>query len=147
MNATENTATTFPAYLDRIAAHGLTVPTEPEHVEHLRQLWTMERKAEESYPQVIPPCPSWCALGAGHQYDSYAADGAGQPYVHTRFHEAYIGRATVGTLESNKAGRVTVGPASVMMTDRIEDITAEQAREVASDLLLAADLLDSITGR
>lgn len=95
---------------------------------------------------MIPPCPSWCELPAGDEYDSYDTspndDGS---VTHSRFHERQIGSVDVTAIEHNRAGYVEVTGLSIECPEtRREDVSAEQDRMIAADLIAAADLRDTI---
>lgn len=137
------TATTFAEYAE---ANGW--PPESEYRDAARVLWEQEQKAQASYPQTIPPCPSWCELPAGHPYDSYMPDGSGG-VVHTRCHEREVGAVTVLTFENHDGGQVEVDEVGIDYLERrgLEGVSAEQARTVGSDLIAAADLLDRIAAQ
>lgn len=136
--------TTIPETFEEYAAElGLDNPDDPRRGE-ARARWEAERTAVETYPDVIPPCPSWCALPAGHGYDSYDTDGR----THYRFHTAPEGGPgpLVESMESYNDGAVTLTDPKVDVMQKTEALTAEEARSNAAQLLAAADLLDSITG-
>jgi hypothetical protein len=98
---------------------------------------------------TIPPCPQWCTNGAGHEYDSWnpASDAI------ERFHD-WDGPVTGGTTawasisarESSLNGVVTTDAPHIYVSAD-QDMTAEQVRHYAADLLVAADKLDEISRR
>jgi hypothetical protein len=101
----------------------------------------------ESYPQTIPPCPSWCTLPAGHGYDSIDYHGA-----LVRSHACTFGYPVIASVELTQTE--TTAPctspdvASCAVCDPVvpelhvyadEALTGPQARALAGWLLQAAD--------
>lgn len=114
--------------------------------DNARALWEQERAAERSYPTTIPPCPSWCELPPSHQYDGYWPNSI-QGVEHTRFHQRSAGAVNLSECEHNKiSGGVERHGVTISFEEQcVEDVSAEQARRLAANLLAAADLLDRIT--
>lgn len=138
-----DTSETFEQYAARKGAS----PADP-HYEPMRELWGHAQLAHLSYPATIPPCPSWCVQPDGHEYDSTATD---DPTRHFRYHSsvpfdneaaAYV---RVEAEEWNRCGEVVVATPKAVIYDGDRSLTAGEARQVAADLLAAADLLDGIT--
>lgn len=139
MNANHST---IPETFEQFAAQQGWGPNSLHH-DGARRLWEQEQTAQRTYPGTIPPCPSWCELPAGHAYESYSPDGSGG-VIHDRMHRATLGAVHVLSNERSEAGQVEVDYPDITVSSSEEGMTAERAREVASDLLLAADLLDSL---
>ncbi len=130
--------------------NGLLSPLELQRAHRL--LREQEALADASRPSSPPPCPPWCALPAGHAYDSYDPQYRGHEVVsvvHFRQHvsTADPADAYVEQTESSHEGKVTLEPPAVFydgeMSERGAD--AAEARRVAAALLAAADLLDTLT--
>ncbi len=104
---------------------------------------------DEHYPTVIPPCPSWCALPAGHEYNSFMGGVEPENIDFTRSHVSSTGErphASVGQFEhQNVRGAVTLDEPTIYLSVEA-DLTAEQAEEYAADLLAAAALLRQVSG-
>lgn len=138
------TAPTVPATFDDYMAK-LNITADHGNLDGWRKVYEHELYAEAHAPAVIPACPSWCVDPDGHDYDS--TDGAGEQLTFHRFHHAPVGPLlSVDALEHNHDGTVTMDAPSVHLDERPE-VGASGARALAADLLAAADLLDSITGR
>ncbi len=109
-----------------------------------RALWQHELQIEQHRPTVIPPCPSWCVLPAGHDYPS--VDVSGDELTFERDHLAFEGKVgDVQATEHNRAGRVTVD-VPVIYLDVRSDLAcpAYVARALAAELLEAADVLERL---
>lgn len=93
-------------------------------------------------PTVTPPCPAWCRLETGHPYEGVDLDNV----TFVRFHESRReGTTAVSQEEWNRSGDVTLEPPTVSILDSVhEECTAARARELAAELLSAADLLDRV---
>jgi hypothetical protein len=129
---------TFEAFM---AEHNLT--SDHPTLDNWRAMWERERSIEDHAPTVIPPCPSWCSLDAGHDYDS--TDGYGDDVDFQRQHVAFDGSvADVGATEHNRAGTVTVDEPGVYLSLRDDERPVEQVRAIAAELLEAADVLDRL---
>jgi hypothetical protein len=111
-----------------------------------------EKYADERRPTVIPPCPPWCryfdtitptSLYKLHEYDSIEW---GEPLTFSRFHVENQTGSYVSQEEFNREGVVTLGPLHITISSQegIEEATAGQAREIAAELLAAADRLEAI---
>ncbi len=117
-----------------------------------RKLAEQEARADASRPSSPPPCPPWCALPAGHAYDSYDPryrDHEVVSVVHFRQHvsTADPAAAYVEQTESSHDGKVTLEPPVVIYDGEMSEHGADaaEARRVAAALLAAADLLDTLT--
>jgi hypothetical protein len=101
----------------------------------------------ESYPQTIPPCPSWCGLQPVHEYDSVDHNGA-----LIRSHERIVAESfgvSVAMVQSETAAPCTapdvascagcapVDPELHVEADGVP-LTGSQARQLAGWLLIAA---------
>ena len=117
-------------------------------------------EAAMSYPDVIPPCPPWCVLPAGHGYEGTVY---GEPTVHERSHSSrdwdthrgVRNGAEVVQYETNQAGAVALFPPIIKVTvggDPGGEVTAgrqdaslgwaaSEASALAMDLSAAAHLL------
>ncbi len=108
-----------------------------------RQQWEIEAEAERHRPATMPPCPEWCLLPAGHDYDSIG----GHPISLERQHVAFSGRLAVGVdaTERCREGEVVVEQpvAIVDMTDL--DRPVEDLRAAAAELVEAAETLERLT--
>jgi hypothetical protein len=120
------------------------IPADHPNLDGWRKLWQQERQAEQHAPRVIPPCPFWCRLPEGHDYDS--VDGFGDDLVFERTHVAFEGKvAGVSATERNRAGEVTVEPLEVFLDVRSEAYPVDVVRAVAAELVEAADVLERIS--
>ncbi len=61
---------TFDEY---VRVHNL--PADHQNLEGWRKVWQRELQVEANAPKVIPTCPDWCALTAGHGYDGWGRVG------------------------------------------------------------------------
>lgn len=106
-----------------------------------------DREIEAAEPTVIPACPSWCTLAAGHDYPS--ADLGEHGVTFSREHlAASFDHVEVYATESNTAGAVTLAsPLAWIITDDRphKDHDAGQLLQIAAEVLNAADVLDGIT--
>jgi hypothetical protein len=108
-----------------------------------RKVWERELQAEQNAPTVIPPCPDWCALPAGHGYDS--TDGWDDDLTFERRHVAFEGKvAHVSATERNHSGEVTVGPLEVFIEVQGRDYPVDVVSAVAAELVEAADVLERL---
>jgi hypothetical protein len=140
MFPTDTVPPTFEAFM---AQHNLT----PDHgtLDNWRGMWERQRSIEEQAPTVIPPCPSWCILDAGHDYTS--TDGYGDDVSFERQHVAFEGEvASVDATEHNRGGTVTLDEPGVYLSMRDDARPVEQVRAIAAELLEAADVLDRLKG-
>jgi hypothetical protein len=147
------TSSTFPAtfeqYLARWVDHGIGVEG---HLDEIREMYDQERLAAQMHPQVddMPPCPGWCALDYGHRYESILnADSDAGMVTLERFHttenlcaDSY---GSVGQEEHLRDGRVSYGPLHIVAGRDLEEITGEEARLRAAELVKLADRLDEIS--
>jgi hypothetical protein len=130
---------TFEAFM---AANDLTA--DHPNLDGWRELWRRELDIASQAPAVIPPCPPWCLLDQGHEYDS--TDGHGDDVTFERQHVAFDGEvADVSALEHNRAGTVTVDEPGIYLSLRDDERPAEEVRAIAAELLNAADVLDGVT--
>ena len=137
------TSTVVPStFEDFMAANDLA--HDHPNLEGWKKVWRNELEVEASTPAVVPPCPSWCTLAAGHGYTSYDV-GADLPMTHIRHH---IGLASehvqVAETERNTDGAVTVDAPTAFVNIE-DDLDAAAVRAFAADLLAAAEELDRIT--
>ncbi len=150
MNATDSTfPPTFDEYLARWVNHGIGVD---EHLEEIREMYDRERLADLLHPQVddMPPCPAWCALDYGHRYESIldldsAAGMVTLERCHTTENLCVDSFGSVGQEEHLRDGRVSYGPLHIVAGRDLEEITAEEARRQAAELVKLADRLDEIS--
>ncbi len=110
-----------------------------------------QRFVEDHAPKVIPPCPAWCVQPAGHDYDG--TDGSGEDLTFERTHVALDGERlaidailAIDAMEHNHHGTVAT-EVPLLYVNHEGNFDAEQARAFAAELLSAADLLATITGR
>jgi len=130
---------TFEAFM---AANSIT--HDHPNLDGWRRVWQNELQVEADAPTVIPACPGWCTLPAGHEYTSYdgVADG---PMTHLREHTGFTAeRVQVDATERNTGGAVTVDVPTAFVNVE-DDLDAAAVRAFAADLLRAADELDRIT--
>lgn len=116
-----------------------------------------ELHPEPADPAVIPDCPSWCRLPAGHGYASLTDDLLGVARDHDSNPHYLL--ATVVQTEIFQDGTLRLEQPRVeilLPEQKIEVLTSGQAREraiaeaergrsIAIELREAADLLDSLT--
>jgi len=130
---------TFEAFM---AANNLT--HDHPNLDGWRRVWQNEVQVEAGAPTVMPPCPDWCTLPAGHPYDSYDV-GGDLPLTHLREHAGFTAEhVQVDATERNQDGRVTVDAPTAFVNVE-DDLDAAAVRAFAADLLRAADELDRIT--
>jgi hypothetical protein len=107
---------------------------------------------EANYPKVIPPCPDWCrfreifptGLHSDHGYDSSEEWDAVITYM--RFHISGVAGLHISQEEINRGGEVTLGTPCIFGLERNdEELSSEQARQLAAELLNVADRLDEVT--
>ena len=115
-----------------------------------------EVESDAHAPKVLPPCPSWCrymefysgGLFPNHEYDTALEEGEG--WVYSRFHVSGREDIYVAQEEFNRDGVVELGPlhlSGVGDSPALEETTAAEARQMAADLLNAADNLDEIEAK
>lgn len=138
---TKKTPPTFEQYLARLVDGGVAVG---DHLDKVRKMYDEERLAEASAPTVIPSCPSWCRLPAGHPYDSTEWDFVTHLRYHASVPDGISFGARVEATERNKGGVVEVATPIIGVYVE-ENQTAEEARRYAAELLVAADLLDAVS--
>jgi hypothetical protein len=85
----------------------------------------------------VPPCPSWCGLPPGHEYDSIDHDGS-----LVRCHERIIAEAfgvAVAMVQSERSTESSdsVDP-EILVYSEDTPLTGQQARQLAGWLLIAA---------
>lgn len=105
-----------------------------------------ESEVEAAAPKVVPACPSWCTLPTGHDYPSVSDDESGVTF--SREHvAASFGHVDVYASENNTGGTVTLAePVAWVHTDTSEgDLDAGQLRQLAAEVLNAAEVLDRLT--
>ncbi len=130
---------TFETFM---AANDLT--HDHPNLDGWRRVWQNELEVESSAPTVMPPCPAWCTLPAGHPYDSYDV-GSDLPMTHMRGHVGFTAEhVQVDATERNQNGMVTVDVPTAFVNVE-DDLDAAAVRAFAADLLRAADELDRIT--
>jgi hypothetical protein len=139
MFPTDTIPATFEAFM---AEHNLS----PDHptLDNWRAVWERERSIEDRAPTVIPPCPSWCILDAGHDYTS--TDGFDDDLTFERQHVAFEGTvADVSATEHNRAGTVTLDEPGIYLSLRDDERPVDEVRSIAAELLEAVDVLERIT--
>ncbi len=130
---------TFEAFM---AANDLT--HDHPNLEGWRRVWQNELQVEAGAPTVIPACPDWCTLPAGHGYHSYDV-GADLPITHLRDHVGFTGEhVQVDATERNQDGTVTVDVPTAFVNIEA-DLDAAALRALAAELLEAADVLDRLS--
>jgi hypothetical protein len=107
---------------------------------------------EDAYAQVranvtIPACPEWCVKGDGHEYSPgsvFLGEVAG--YAISRMHRSGPDEA-VRVYGFEVATSTEIRPLSygISLPDGVEDVSADEARTVASEVFAAVYLLDRIT--
>lgn len=119
------------------------MPTDMDEREAELQAEEERRWANAPTP---PPCPSWCEETGTESvaYTSASSDPNDQRFY--RFHSAKIADKVLITQEESatEAGDVTLSPVRVTVSVENEDLDAKEARQLARDLLIAADRLDEI---
>ena len=92
---------------------------------------------------VVPPCPSWCTLTAGHDYTC----GSDEQRLDERMHVAYAGRyVEVSAVEQNADGALWLTDPAIyagLLNDGVS-CSADQARALAAELLEAAAVVDRL---
>jgi hypothetical protein len=96
-------------------------------------------------PTLIPPCPAWCQLEPGHEYDSVDHDGS-----MIRSHERIIAESfdvSVAMVQSETAGASydAVDPEIQVYGEGVP-LTGSQARQLAGWLLIAASEWEEARG-
>lgn len=124
------------------------IPADHPNLDGWQAVWRREQEVAAFAPTVIPPCPAWCNLPAGHDYDS--TDGSGDELTYQRRHVAFEGDklADVSATEGNCFGTVTVELPYVYLSlvdGNGDESSVEQVRALAAELLQAAAVLDRIT--
>lgn len=143
MTTTDDRASIPATFADYMREHDLAAdhPTLDNH----RALWKLERRVEDEQPTVIPSCPSWCTLAAGHGYPSYDGGLDSESIVYQRQHVAFEGEhVTVDATEHNTSGFMHLEPAAGYLYGEKDELTAEQFRAVSAELLKAAEVLERI---
>jgi hypothetical protein len=85
-----------------------------------------------------PPCPAWCGLPPGHEYDSIDHDGN-----LVRCHERIVAESfdvAIAMVQSETAGSTDIRTTDPEILVYAEDtpLTGQQARQLAGWLLIAA---------
>ena len=135
---TSTTPLTFEPYLlDHNA-------TDSANLDGWRMMFERQQFIDANAPTVIPPCPAWCILPAGHEYDS--TDGFGADLVFVRRHVAYEGAkmSDVSVTERNHYGAVTVDEPSIFLAVEADEATVTEVRAIAAELLEAAAALEGL---
>lgn len=118
-----------------------TFPFTPEELAELeRNMRERDAHLARIKPTVIPPCPTWCSLPAGHDYESVDE---GEGFCRNHSTETGAQFAFVTQLETNTAGVLTFEDASVFVDEG--NLDAAQAGAFVVELVAAADLLDRLT--
>lgn len=112
----------------------------------LRETAASDVERPDSYPDVIPACPSWCKWPVGHMYDSALSE---DHSTHVRYHNSDADKDEIRITqeEFNRLGDVTLGRPYVDVWiggDEGPHCTAEDARRYAQLLLEMADRLEEI---
>lgn len=148
MNTDSTFPTSFEQYLARWVNHGIGVEG---HLDEIREMYDRERLAAQMHPQVddMPPCPTWCALDYGHRYESILnKDSDAGMVTLERFHttERLAGDnfGCIGQEEHLRDGRVSYGSLYIVAGGDLEEITAEEARRRAVELVKLADRIDEL---
>lgn len=89
---------------------------------------------------VETPCPSWCEMEPGHRYHS--TDDEGREY---RNHGRRLGPHVDLTVEECAGEPLFTRPIRLFVSVDTDDMTAAEVRELAAELLNAADELDKVT--
>lgn len=151
------------AYFDDLRARAGGDPRVLTHIDRDERVELVRAMLDE-----IPPCPPWCTVGSGHEYDCtdgahLIIDGTTAPYLTDdpvaliRYHcsDGTEYGAYVEQEERNESGTVTLGEIRLAMSeydlpyttaDNRADARARAAamREQADRIDLAADMLDAI---
>lgn len=109
-----------------------------------RALRERDARIAANAPKVIPPCPAWCRFadvypGANHGYDSVSDDET----TYFRFHVTGNHGYYIAQDEQNRGGVVTFGPLHIS-GESAEELSGEDVRRMAAELIAAADRLDDI---
>ena len=100
-------------------------------------------------PTLDRPCPRWCEL-AGHGWDSEDLHGLIEIHGHgltigtTKGEQVWV---SIGNLESSTVGDVSTFSPVVIMVDtppHNSELTTDQARQLASFLVLAAEQVEAL---
>lgn len=94
-------------------------------------------------PPTMIPCPPWCARESGHGFDTISPETG----VLTRFHERSFGDYV--DLTAAEQALSDHGPALALSEPRMnvygdDDLSVEQARELAQAVLAAVEFLDGL---
>jgi hypothetical protein len=124
--------------------------TQQEKEAILADLARREEAARAAAPAVTP-CPEWCdGYVPGNPRDHREWDVAGlgsddgtRSPSYSRNHYAQIGKVTVVAYEECRATLAVLATPTMYVDE--EGLNVEQARQLAADLLNAADMLDKIT--
>ncbi|HEX3823448.1 MAG TPA: hypothetical protein VHV79_03155 [Mycobacteriales bacterium] len=110
------------------------------------QRWADETLSLQQAMFPPPACPAWCGLPNGHSYDRVEHDGEMTRH-HNSAPEAF---AAVWDVEQNRHGEIGGEVFGIEISAECikseSELTSDQARALASELVAAADLLDEITG-
>ncbi len=116
-------------------------------------MYVREQLADRLHLQVddMPPCPAWCALDYGHRYESILNEDTDAGMVtlercHTTQRLAVDSFGSVGQEEHLRDGRVSYGSVHIVAGRDLEEITAEEARRRAAELVKLADRLERAGG-
>lgn len=92
----------------------------------------------------VPACPAWCVLPDGHAYEF---DGGPKPDFYRRHRSRGDDGPQVQQLENNRAGeRIEFEAAEITAAGAPDEFSSAGARDMASQFIAAADLLDTISG-
>ena len=131
---------TFEAYM---AEHN--VPADHPNLDAWQVLYERESIVEAAAPKTIPPCPSWCHMPAGHDYESTDGFTPGKiVFIRNHVAEHETPSTQISALEENLNDAVTVRPAGTFVTVSEDDYDAPGLRQLAAELLAAADVLDGL---
>lgn len=102
----------------------------------------MEHRIEQA--PVDRPCPAWCELEPGHRWDSYDSETGREERGHGR----QLGKHT-SLAQTEYEDATPSDPAGLsILVDQVELFTAAEARQLAAELLNAAEELERVeTGR
>ncbi len=93
--------------------------------------------------RIDKPCPSWCELEPGHDFDSIDTD-TGRESV--RSHWRSLSTHVDLHLTEYDDVPLSATPAVLLFSVDSDDMTAAQVRELAAEVLNGADELDKVTG-
>ena len=111
----------------------------------------MRNATETTTPTTLPPCPEWCDLDEGHEYDkTYKPDDPIQ-----RLHQVMFDNDVTWIWIASEEHRLPDGTVELsrpaLEVSDVNDLdgvqlTAAEARSLGTAILLAADRLDEING-